>query len=133
MRIARPVIIVLVFATAAIAARSSDPAAGEPVFEESMIDATRPEILTRDVAVPPWHGSMRSTECCPRCAPPNMFHADPCGQLDCWGSRVHHGCVQNPPLFPRLHAWWVDGSMPTPRSPSLPRCRQCGATIEGGF
>jgi len=131
VRIARPVITCLLFACAAVAARSSDPAAGEMAFDGTMIDSIPPGAVSRDMTAPPWHGNVRPAECCPRCAPPNMFHADACGQ--CWGSRLHHGCLQNPPLFPRLHALWATGSMPTPRPPSQPRCRQCGAPIEGGF
>lgn len=132
MHVVRPIIAALVFVGAAAAARSSDPAAGELLSDGAMLGTMSPEIAQRDVMAPPWHGNVRQPECCPRCAPPTMFHADPCGQLGC-GHRLHHGGAMTPPLFPRLHAWWSYGSMPTPRSPALPRCRQCGAPIEGGF
>lgn len=128
----RPVIVALLAAAAAVASTSSGMDAGAVVIEGLPTIVSERGPAPQDTLTPPWHGNMRSVECCPKCAPPNMFHADPCGQLG-WGRRIHPDCVCDPPMFPRLHALWNIGEMPTPRPPALPRCRQCGATIEGGF
>lgn len=86
----------------------------------------------RNVQEPPWHGTVAGCPCGPSCPAPTMFHADPRGQL-CMRRQVHHCDVRMPPCFPRLHGMWVYGQMPTPRPVTIPRCPQCGATIEGGF
>jgi hypothetical protein len=83
---------------------------------------------------PPWHGSVSGEAC--GCGPVaqahGMFHADSCGQLRA-RRHVHQGCVTLPPAFPRLHGMWVDGQMPSPPPPVMPRCHHCGAVIAGGF
>lgn len=88
----------------------------------------------RPSQAPPWHGNLHgSGDTCRACCPPHgKFHANPCGQLALLCQR-NRGCAVLPPCFPRLHAWCAEGSMPTPRPPTLPRCHQCGAPIEGGF
>lgn len=83
---------------------------------------------------PPWHGSVgaQAGGCGPVCQAHGKFHADACGQL--WAKRhIHQGCVTPPPVFPRLHGLWADGSMPSPPPPVMPRCHHCGAVIAGGF
>ena len=86
----------------------------------------------RGTQAPPWHGSVRGPACGPSCPPPTLFHADPCGQL-CMRQRAHQMGAILPPCFPRLHGWLVEGHMPSPPPPAVPRCHQCGAAIEGGF
>lgn len=83
---------------------------------------------------PPWHGNVEGEACgCgPVCRTHGMFHADPCGQLRA-GRHLHQGCVTLPPAFPRLSGLWVNGMMPSPQPPVLPRCHHCGAEIAGGF
>lgn len=81
---------------------------------------------------PPWHGSVAGDRCGPSCPPPTMFHANPCGQLAMKHSAHRHGHVL-PPCFPRLHGWLADGSWPTPRPITMPRCPNCGAHIEAGM
>lgn len=81
---------------------------------------------------PPWHGNVRGYQCgqpqaC--CRGSNVFQAQPFQQLQ-W---KHSGCVTLPPHLPRLHAMCREGYLPSPVSPALPRCHQCGAPIEGGF
>jgi len=88
----------------------------------------------RDVQRPPWHGNVQGPACGPEChsGGKRLFHANPCGQLHLRAyARAH--CMTLPPCFPRLHGLFAEGSMPTPPPPSLPRCHQCGAVIEGGF
>jgi len=87
----------------------------------------------RDVRQPPWHRSVAGEACgCgPVCRTHGKFHADACGQLRA-KHQLHPG-VTLPPCFPRLHGWRVDGRMPSPPPPELPRCHQCGAEIAGGF
>jgi hypothetical protein len=94
-----------------------------------------PACNCKSAQTPPWHGSVGGVDCGPTCPPGNVYHANPCGQLlmKCQVHHGHHGYVTLPPCFPRLHAWWSEGSMPTPRPLHLPRCHQCGAVIEGGF
>lgn len=122
----------LLAALAAVTSTSSGMDSGQVVIEGLPTIVSSRGVAPQDALTPPWHGNMRSAECCPRCAPPTMFHADPCDQLG-WGRRFHPDCVCAPPMFPRLHALWNEGQMPTPRPPALPRCHQCGAIIEGGF
>lgn len=83
---------------------------------------------------PPWHGNVvgETRGCGPVCRPHGKFHADACGQLHA-KRHVHQGCVTLPPCFPRLHGMRMDGMMPSPPPPRLPRCHNCGAEIEGGF
>ena len=83
---------------------------------------------------PPWHGNVEGEACgCgPVCRTHGMFHADSCGQLRA-KRHVHQGHVTLPPCFPRLHAMWCEGQMPSPQPPHLPRCHHCGAVIVGGF
>ena len=88
----------------------------------------------RNVQRPPWHGNVQDPACGPVCRSGcgGVFHANPCGQLHLRAyARAH--CMTLPPCFPRLHGWLAEGQMPTPPPPSLPRCHQCGAVIEGGF
>ena len=89
----------------------------------------------RERMAPPWHGSVAGMDCGPVCPPGNVFHAQPCGQLRqaCQVKHGRQGCVTLPPCFPRLHTWFAEGSMPTPRPLALPRCPECGTLIEGGF
>jgi hypothetical protein len=87
----------------------------------------------RNMQQPPWHGSMSGPACGPSCHPCGVFHADPCGQLRAKHDIHRHGCVTLPPCFPRLHTWWAEGFMPTPKPLAMPRCHQCGAVIEGGL
>lgn len=90
----------------------------------------------RDAQRPPWHGNVRGGACGPACGTgcgrSPVFHADPCGQLHLRRHAREH-CMTMPPCFPRLHGWCAEGAMPTPPPPSMPRCHQCGAAIEGGF
>jgi hypothetical protein len=88
----------------------------------------------KGVQRPAWHGSVagQACGCGPVCQAHGMFHADSCGQLRSH-SQVHSGCVTQPSWFPRLHGWRVDGVMPTPPPPCLPRCHECGAVIAGGY
>ena len=83
---------------------------------------------------PPWHGSVATEAggCGPVCRAHGMFHADACGQLHA-RRHLHQGCVTLPPAFPRLQGLWADGYLPSPPPPVMPRCRQCGAVIAGGF
>lgn len=81
---------------------------------------------------PPWHASVNGPACCPPQHHCGVFHADPCGQVHAKHEARRHGMIL-PPCFPRLHTWWAEGYMPTPPPLALPRCHQCGATIEGGF
>jgi hypothetical protein len=130
----RPTLIALLVAIGLALSSGPGAHAQEMIFEESAMGLGMGSLDSgsTDMLAPPWHGSVRGRDCGPSCPPPTMFHADPCGQLFA-GTRFHPGCVTRPPCFPRLHGWWVDGLMPTPRPPALPRCHQCGATIEGGF
>ena len=86
----------------------------------------------RNQQQPPWHGSVNPPACGPSCHPCGVFHADPCGQLHAKHEARRH-CVTLPPCFARLHTWWAEGVMPTPKPLAMPRCHQCGAVIEGGF
>jgi hypothetical protein len=88
----------------------------------------------RDAQRPPWHGNVQGPACGPVCRSGcgGVFHANPCGQLHLRAHARAH-CMTLPPCFPRLHGLFAEGSMPTPPPPSLPRCHQCGAVIEGGF
>ncbi len=81
---------------------------------------------------PPWHGNVAGDPCGPSCPPPTMFHANPCGQLWMKHTARHQGYVL-PPCFPRLHGRLTDGSWPTPRPITMPRCPNCGAHIETGL
>ena len=81
---------------------------------------------------PPWHASVAGDPCGPCCPPPNLFHANPCGQLCLKHSAHQHGCTL-PPCFPRMHARLAEGRWPTPRPICVPRCPRCGALIEGGW
>lgn len=83
---------------------------------------------------PAWHGNVRGSACGPVCQSGcgGVFHANPCPQLHLRAyARAH--CMTLPPCFPRLHGWLAEGFMPSPPPPALPRCRQCGAVIEGGL
>ena len=91
-----------------------------------------------NVQRPPWHGNVHGQPCGAACETGcrtgcgGVFHANPCHQLHLRGyARAH--CMTMPPCFPRLQAWCAEGYMPTPVSPSQPRCHQCGAVIDGGF
>ena len=91
-----------------------------------------------NVQRPPWHGNVHGEPCGSACETGcrtgcgGVFHANPCHQLHLRSyARAH--CMTMPPCFPRLHAMWAEGAMPTPVSPTLPRCHQCGAVIDGGF
>ena len=88
---------------------------------------------------PPWHGNVHGGPCGPACGTGCktgcggvVFQAKPCHQLHLRGYAHAHGMTM-PSCFPRLHTWCTEGYMPTPPSPSMPRCHQCGAVIEGGF
>ena len=87
---------------------------------------------TGDIQSPPWHGNVCGDPCGPCCPPPNVFHADPRGQLHMKHNAGHH-CHVLPPCFPRMHGRLTTGWWPTPKPISLPRCPRCGAHIEGGF
>lgn len=92
-----------------------------------------------NVQRPPWHsnvhggpsGSACGTECKTGCGGV-VFQAKPCHQLHLRSYAHAHGMTM-PSCFPRLHTWCTEGHMPTPPSPSMPRCHQCGAVVEGGF
>lgn len=88
----------------------------------------------RDVQRPPWHGNVQGQACGPACNAGcgGVFHANPCGQLHLRRTARQH-CMTLPSCFPRLHGWVAEGQMPSPEPPAMPRCRQCGAAIEGGF
>lgn len=101
------------------------------VMEDAAPAAAGPGVHD-DALAPPWHGNVAPPGCEPCCRRCGVFHANPCGQL-CMRSHLHHGCATLPPLFPRLHAWWTEGLLPTPRPLALPRCHQCGAVLEGGL
>jgi hypothetical protein len=94
--------------------------------------------VTEDPAMAPHVGaSTGSGDCGPACGPVcgpacGTFHANPWGQLHP-RRHVNGGCVTLPPCLPRLHAWCREGYLPSPTPPVMPRCHQCGATIEGGF
>ncbi len=106
------------------------------VMDESAMmstDGAGGDCNCRSVQQPPWHGTVSGPACGPTCHHGGVFHADPCGQLRAKHDIHRHGCVTLPPCFPRLHALWVEGSMPTPKPLALPRCRQCGAVLEGGY
>ena len=105
---------------------TEDPAAG---------DMTPPgsDCGCKGVQRPPWHDSVRGPACGPVCAPHGgVFHADPRGQLQA-KHQCRSGHVRLPSCFPRLHTWCAEGYMPTPKPLALPRCRQCGAILEGGY
>jgi hypothetical protein len=86
----------------------------------------------RNRQAPPWHGNVAGDPCGPSCPRPTMFHANPCEQL--W---MKHNARQQgymlPPHFPRMHGRLADGSWPTPRPISTPRCPNCGVHIEHGM
>jgi hypothetical protein len=87
------------------------------------------------VQQPPWHGNVHGQPCVPSCGQHlhgTVFHADPRQQLHL-RRFARENCMTLPPCFPRLHGLLCEGSMPTPVPPSLPRCQQCGAGVEGGF
>lgn len=86
----------------------------------------------RNTQSPPWHGTVAGDPCGPSCPAPNVFHADPCGQLEMKHNARQHGYIL-PPCFPRMHGFMTNGSWPTPRPISLPRCPNCGAQIEHGM
>ncbi|MFM8733652.1 MAG: hypothetical protein ACKOC8_00425 [Pirellulales bacterium] len=86
----------------------------------------------RNQQQPPWHASVSGPACCPPQHHCGVFHADPCGQVHAKHEAYRHGLTL-PPCFPRLHTWWAEGTMPTPKPLALPRCHQCGAVIAGGF
>lgn len=88
---------------------------------------------------PPWHGNVRGQACGPACRSCELgchrggkFHADPCQQLYMKHHAYQKGLVL-PPCFPRLHTFFCEGWMPTPKPIALPRCHNCGAPIENGF
>jgi hypothetical protein len=84
------------------------------------------------VQQPPWHGSVRGPACPtgPKCRGSNVYQANPWAQLH-W--RQAGPCVTLPPCLPRFDALMREGYLLSPVPPTLPRCRQCGAAIEGGF
>ena len=92
-----------------------------------------------NVQRPPWHGSVHGQPCGAGCGPACgtgcggvVFQAKPCHQLHL-RQYARANCMTLPPCFPRLHTWCAEGYMPTPPSPHLPRCHQCGAVVDGGF
>lgn len=106
--------------------------ADETVIVEEGAAAAPGSCGCRDPQAPPWHGTVAGDQCGPSCPPPNVFHANPCGQL--W--LKHHARLQGctlPPCFPRMHARGTEGTWPTPRPVKLPRCPVCGTHIEQGM
>jgi len=95
----------------------------EPGMAAAGPGSTAGDCGCRSVQRPPWHGSVRSQPCGPACAPACGPARSPC----------HSGSNVKPSCFPRLHTWCRDGYMPSPVPPTLPRCHQCGAVVEGGF
>ncbi|MGI9178521.1 MAG: hypothetical protein ACR2IT_11785 [Pirellulales bacterium] len=135
MRTIRPVIAAVIVAVVPSIFSIRTAIAQETMPDSAMMgmDGRGESCGCRNTQQPPWHGSVNGSECRPACPTCGVFHADPCGQLH---PRQHlHQCppLVLPPCFPRLHAWWAEGAMPTPRPLALPRCHQCGAVIEGGF
>jgi hypothetical protein len=60
---------------------------------------------------------------------PELFHADPRGQL-CMKHQARAMGATPPSYFPRLHMWCAEGYMPTPRLLAQPRCRHCGMPLD---
>lgn len=92
-----------------------------------------------NVQRPPWHGSVQGGACGSACGTPcapgcggHVFQAKPCHQLHLRGY-ARANCMTLPPCFPRFHTWCTEGYLPSPQGPSLPKCHQCGAVIDGGF
>lgn len=92
-----------------------------------------------NVQRPPWHGNVQGEGCGSACGAPcatgcggHVFQAKPCHQLHLRGY-ARANCMTLPPCFPRFHTWCTEGYLPSPQGPSLPRCHQCGAVIDGGF
>lgn len=92
-----------------------------------------------NVQRPPWHGSVHGQPCGAGCGPACgtgcggvVFQAKPCHQLHL-RQYARANCMTMPPCFPRLFTFCAEGYMPTPPSPSVPRCHQCGAVVDGGF
>lgn len=125
--------LVLAMVTASGLLGSSASAEDVIIVEEGPALSTAAGCGCRGPQQPPWHASVRG-DCCnrPCCPPPNMFHADPCGQLRMRRYAREH-CMEMPSNFPRLQGLWVDGRMPAPVPPALPRCHQCGAVIHHGM
>lgn len=66
---------------------------------------------------PPWHGNVTDPRACgPVCNP-----CEPCDQS------YRRSC------FPRMNALCTKGYLPSPMPPCVPRCHQCGATVDVGF
>lgn len=81
---------------------------------------------------PPWHGNVNAGHCgqpAACCPGSSVYQAYPFRQLHA----PRPPCVRPPSLFPRLHALWCEGYLPSPIPPAQPRCHQCGAPIDGGF
>jgi hypothetical protein len=81
---------------------------------------------------PAWHGNVHAGHCGPRpacCPGSSVYQAYPFRMLH----EPRPACVKTPSAFPRLHAMWCEGYMPTPIPPAQPHCHHCGAPIEGGF
>lgn len=110
--------------------------AQETIIIEDDTAVTMPEApdecACRSSQAPPWHGSVAGDPCGPCCPPPNVFHANPCGQLHMKHAAHLHGHVR-PSCFPRMHTRCTEGWWPTPRPIALPRCPRCGAHIDGGW
>lgn len=145
MRIVRPCLaaIAIVCVSSFVTARTTSAQESITVTEDPAmapqvgVSAGPGDCGCRDALQPPWHGNVRGSHCGPACGPScgppyGVFHANPCGQLHP-RRHLHGGCVTLPPCLPRLHAWCREGYMPSPVPPAMPRCHQCGATIEGGF
>lgn len=129
------IIAAVVFAVPSLLAIGPAPAREATVMEQSemmSMDGRGDACGCRNVQQPPWHASVNGPACGPSCHHCGVFHADPCAQLQAKHDAYRH-CITLPPCFPRLHAWWAEGTMPTPRPLAVPRCHQCGAAIEGGF
>ncbi len=129
-------IIAAVVILPAVCALGLAPAQGTTVTDDSAMmstDGSGSGCGCRTAQQPPWHGSVSGPAVGPTCHHGGVFHADPCGQLWAKHDLHRHACVTLPPCLPRLHTWWTEGFMPTPRPLALPRCHQCGAVIEGGL
>lgn len=137
-----PVIRRVVLAALCIASSLACLAGRQSAAQETVIVSEGPRAAAgreaaacgcRNTQRPPWHANVTAPGYGPAMpAYGTMFHADPRGQL-CVRRQLHETGATMPSLFPRLHTWCTEGSMPTPRPPALPRCHNCGAPIEHGF
>jgi len=146
VRIVRPLLVAAAFVGLSAAllpvrtvyAQESITVTEDPAMAPSVgISADPSACGCRNVQQPPWHGNVHGDHCGPACGPAcgtghGTFQANPWGQLH-MRRHIKAGCVTLPPCMPRLHAMCREGYLLSPTPPTLPRCHECGAMIEGGF